>query len=58
VARGDERQRYLSASELPLTFGLGKGEKVDSVEITWPGGTKQTLTSVPVDKLTVVEQPR
>ena len=49
---------YLSASELPVTFGLGKSAKVDAVEITWPGGTKQTLADVPVDKLTVVEQPR
>jgi hypothetical protein len=49
---------YLSASELPVTFGLGKADKVDGVEIIWPGGGKQTLTSVPVDKLTVIEQPR
>ncbi len=28
---------YLSCSELPLTFGLGKVDKVDRVEIRWPG---------------------
>ena len=49
---------YLSASELPVTFGLGNSDHVDAIEITWPGGVKQTLTSIPVDKLTVVEQPR
>ena len=49
---------YLSASELPVTFGLGKVDKVDSVEILWPGGTKQSLATVDVDKLTVVEQPK
>ena len=49
---------YLSASELPVTFGLGKSDRVDSIEITWPGGMKQTLGSVPIDQLTLVEQPR
>lgn len=49
---------YLSASELPVTFGLGSVGKVDQVEITWPGGTRQTLTDVPVDQLTVVEEPK
>jgi len=28
---------YLSQSELPLTFGLGKKTKIDSVTIRWPG---------------------
>ena len=49
---------YLSASELPVTFGLGTIDKVESVEILWPGGTKQTLTHVAIDTLTVVEQPK
>lgn len=29
---------YLSQSELPVTFGLGKRDKVDRVVIQWPGG--------------------
>ncbi len=49
---------YLSASELPVTFGLGKSDTVESVEILWPGGTKQTLTAIAIDKLTLVEQPK
>ncbi len=33
---------YLSQSELPLTFGLGKREKVDRLVIDWPsGGTEE-----------------
>jgi enediyne biosynthesis protein E4 len=38
---------YLSQSELPLTFGLGKTDKVDRVEIRWPG----------VDQVQVLEPP-
>jgi len=29
---------YLSQSELPVTFGLGKREKIDRVVIQWPSG--------------------
>jgi hypothetical protein len=32
---------YLSQSELPLTFGLGKRDKIDRVHIEWPGGAKE-----------------
>jgi hypothetical protein len=47
---------YLSQSELPITIGLGKLDKVDDVEIVWPGGQKQKVTSVPLGRPTVVEQ--
>jgi hypothetical protein len=30
----------------PLLFGLGGAETVDSIEVTWPGGTKTVLESV------------
>jgi hypothetical protein len=46
---------YLSQSELPVTFGLGKADKVDSVEITWPGGAKQKI-SPQLDRLTIVKE--
>jgi hypothetical protein len=29
---------YLSQSELPVTFGLGKRDKIDRVVIDWPSG--------------------
>jgi len=49
---------YLSQSELPLTFGLGKADKVDEVEITWPGGGKQKLGSLVIDRTHSIEEPR
>lgn len=48
---------YLSQSELPVTFGLGQADRVESVEIRWPSGARQTLTQVPLDALTVVTEP-
>ncbi len=47
---------YLSQSELPVTIGLGKQDHVESLEIVWPGGDKQTVASVRADVLTVVKQ--
>ncbi len=47
---------YQSASELPVTFGLGVVTKVDSVEVFWPGGQKQAVAVPELRKLFVVEQ--
>jgi len=40
----DGKSGYLSQSALPLYFGLGDADKVDSVEVTWPSGRKQVVT--------------
>jgi len=47
---------YLSQSELPVTIGLGTGDKVDSVQIIWPAGGVQKVEAVGVDKTTVVTE--
>jgi enediyne biosynthesis protein E4 len=48
---------YLAQSESIVTFGLGKNTRIDSIEITWPDGQKQTLTPDKVDTLLTVEEP-
>ncbi|MGI8978605.1 MAG: CRTAC1 family protein [Pirellulaceae bacterium] len=47
---------YLSQSELPLTFGLGKHEGVERVTIYWRDGSKQDIVNPKVDMLHVIEQ--
>ena len=50
---------YLSQSELPLTFGLGKNATIDKITIRWPGanaGEPMVLTGVAVDKVYPVSQ--
>jgi hypothetical protein len=49
---------YLSQSELPVTLGLGKAERFDELEISWPDGSKQQVAQAKVDGTTVIEQTR
>jgi hypothetical protein len=52
---------YLSQSEMVLTFGLGKTDKVDSLTIRWPGnpdkvGPAQVIEKPKVDQELTVRQ--
>jgi hypothetical protein len=49
---------YLSQSELPVTFGLGKLDRIDSVTIRWPGsnGGTESWTDLPVDQTHILRQ--
>ena len=48
---------YLSVNDRRVHFGLGSVTRVDSVEIVWPGGTKQILHDQPIDVITTIRQP-
>lgn len=41
----DGKSGYLAQSVLPLYFGLDAATKADRIEIEWPSGRKQTVTS-------------
>jgi hypothetical protein len=45
---------YLSHGVYPLYFGLGSADSVDSVEVTWPSGRKQTVP-MPVKVNSVID---
>ena len=49
---------YLSQSELPLTFGLGKAEdgKTVSLEITWPSGHKDAIPDIKPNQFITVRE--
>jgi enediyne biosynthesis protein E4 len=49
---------YLSQSELPLTFGLGKPEagKTMSLEIAWPSGQKDSIPDVKPNQFITVKE--
>jgi len=48
---------YLSQAELPVTFGLGTGDRAERLDIRWPDGTVQTIADPPVNQVLAVEQP-
>ena len=51
---------YVSQSEMPLTFGLGKpseGKEV-SVEIVWPSGKKESMSGVKPNQLLILQEGR
>jgi hypothetical protein len=37
---------YLSQSELPLTFGVGRRDRVDRMVIAWPSGRTEEFKNV------------
>src|SRR5581483_10631413 len=47
---------YCSQSELPLTFGLGRNEKIERVEVEWPSGKVEKLTNVAVNQTHVLKE--
>jgi enediyne biosynthesis protein E4 len=51
---------YLSQSELPLTFGLGKPGSVKSsrLQIVWPSGQKESIADVKPNQLLTIQEGR
>ena len=47
---------YLSASELVLTFGLGKQDKASQIEIRWPSGQIDRLSNVAAGQTITVSE--
>jgi hypothetical protein len=47
---------YLSQSDLPLHFGIGKSRTLDQVEVLWPNGPTQTFTNVAPDHFYTLKQ--
>jgi hypothetical protein len=48
---------YCSASDLALTFGLGRDQAATEIEIEWPSGTRQKLANVAANQRLVVKEP-
>jgi hypothetical protein len=47
---------YCSQSELPLTFGLGKADKIAKVEVVWPSGKVDTALDVNVNQAITISE--
>jgi enediyne biosynthesis protein E4 len=49
---------YLSQHDLRLHFGLGAHRRVDSLEVVWADGTRQSTRNVGVDQVLTIQQHR
>jgi enediyne biosynthesis protein E4 len=49
---------YLSSNDMRVHFGLGDVQRVDLVEIHWPGGAVQKLHLPAVDRIFTIEEGR
>jgi len=47
---------YLSQSDLRANFGLGKSTRIETVEVSWPSGLKQSFKDVDGDKFYLIEE--
>ena len=54
----DGKSGYLSQSSMPLYFGLAGAARVESIEIAWPSGAKQTVTDQAPNQLISITEPR
>jgi hypothetical protein len=45
---------YASQSDLALTFGMGKDAQIQSLDIEWPSGLKETVRGAKIDKAILV----
>ncbi|OLD61848.1 MAG: hypothetical protein AUI53_03995 [Acidobacteria bacterium 13_1_40CM_2_60_7] len=49
---------FASASDPRVHFGLGATRTIERLEVSWPSGTKQTFTNVPIDHFVVIDEEK
>ena len=49
---------YCSQSDLSLTFGLGKDDRVTSLEVDWPSGAHQKLSDVAANQFLTISEDK
>jgi hypothetical protein len=47
---------YAGDSSKRLHFGIGNAQKIDSLDVTWPSGKKETFSAVTTNKLNVIKE--
>jgi hypothetical protein len=47
---------YMSQNDLRAHFGLGSSKRIDSIEVTWPNGNRQSFRDVGADQFYVIEE--
>jgi len=54
----DGKSGYFSQSLLPMYFGLADATTIDSIDVTWPSGAKQKISSgIAINKQMEIKEP-
>jgi hypothetical protein len=55
----DGKSGYLSQSVLPLYFGFGDVTRIDRIDVAWPSGSRQQVTSdLQLNRVLTITEPR
>ena len=49
---------FMSSSDKRVHFGLGREDRIASIEIRWPSGIRQVLKDVKADQVLRIDEPR
>ena len=49
---------FLSQSDMRLHFGLGSATQIDTLEVSWPSGVRQTLKHLGSDRVLTIREER
>ena len=49
---------YCSQNELPVTLGLGAGQRVSGLRMTWPDGQTETTGPIEANRMVTVTEGR
>ena len=58
LERSRARGSYLSQSDLRAHFGLGQQMRIESLEISWPSGLRESFKGIEADRFYVVEEAK
>jgi hypothetical protein len=47
---------YISNSDMRVHFGLGKEDKIESIEVRWPTGTTERFSAARVDQVVTLTE--
>lgn len=47
---------FQSSMDYKMVIGLGRADKIDSIEVTWPDMRRQTIRSVPINSTLLLKQ--
>lgn len=47
---------YVSQSDFRLHFGIGKAARVDTIQIRWPSGLRETFNNMPANQILTIKE--